>query len=262
MISTVTLQCEPAFNLEEHAEPLDFERALDRLPKLLDENEHVKLWWLPHTERMEVYRANRTAQPPTAKAGRVASTSRRCPGACTRPLLRAGAVRPDAVPALNRVVAGYDVPELPSRGRGHPRVQRAAGAAASRDGVRRRREYGAAAMYALRDFIKREGLAVNFIVEMRFVAADENMLSPAHGRDTCQIGAYQFENRDTARYFAGFEALMLPMGGRPHWGKEHSVGRRAIREMYPLYDRFDEIRRELDPRGVFENAFVKRMFVD
>lgn len=262
VVTRVTLECEPLFNLEEQAEPLAFEVALERLPELLEQNDFLKLWWLPHTDFIQVYAANRTGSARTPKTlARRFDESALSRGVFAA-ALRVGRSRPGAIPALNRGVAQgifrrtrrvdeavrvFNVPQVPV----HREMEYAVAL-----------EYGTAAMHALRDFIARERLRVNFIVEARFVAEDDNMMSPAHGRPSCQIGAYMFESDDIERYFSGFEQLMLPMGGRPHWGKEFSVRAAALREMYPDYERFNALRRELDPKGVFENDFVRRVFVE
>ncbi len=262
VVSTVTLQCEPEFNLEEVTEPVHFERALDRLPQLLESHEHVKLWWLPHTDFIQIYLADRSGRKATRRGlSRRLSESSASLGVFAA-LLRAGRARPSMIPALNRVVGGsifvkerrversdrvFNVAQIP--------VHRESEFAVSLD-------YGVGAMYALRDLIQREELRVNFIVEMRFVAADDIMMSPAYGRDSCQIGAYMFESEGIDRYFSEFSRIMHAMGGRPHWGKEFSLPGAQIRELYPMAGRFNEIRKELDPHGIFENDFVRRLFED
>lgn len=260
VISTVTLQCEPEFNLEEVTEPLRFERALDRLPQLLESHEHVKLWWLPHTDSIQIYLADRTGRKATRRGLARRFDDSPASLALFAALLRAGKARPAMIPALNRVVGGsifkkeqrvarsdrvFNVPQIP--------VHRESEFAVSLD-------YGVGAMYALRELIRREQLYVNFIVEMRFVAADDIMMSPAYGRDSCQVGAYMFESEGIERYFSEFQRIMHAMGGRPHWGKEFSLPGAAIRELYPMAGRFNELRRELDPDGLFESAFVRRLF--
>lgn len=262
VVSTVTLQCEPEFNLEEIAEPVRFERALDRLPQLLESHEHVKLWWLPHTDSIQIYLADRTGRKATRRGLSRRFDESSASLALFAALLRAGRARPAMIPALNRMVGGsifkkerrvaradrvFNVAQIP--------VHRESEFAVSLD-------YGVGAMYALRDLIQREKLHVNFIVEMRFVAADDIMMSPAYGRDSCHIGAYMFESEGIDRYFAEFQRIMHAMGGRPHWGKEYSLPGPEIRELYPMAARFNEIRRKLDPRGVFENDFIRRLFED
>jgi FAD/FMN-containing dehydrogenase len=62
------------------------------------------------------------------------------------------------------------------------------------------------------------------------------------------------------RYFALFEDEMRALSGRPHWGKQFAAAPEQLRAAYPLYDRFDDLRRRLDPRGVFENDYLRRVF--
>ena len=65
IISTVTLQCVKAYHLEEKAYPLPFEAAIQQLPQLVQNNRHLKLWWFPHADKVQVYAYNKTDLPPT-----------------------------------------------------------------------------------------------------------------------------------------------------------------------------------------------------
>jgi FAD/FMN-containing dehydrogenase len=49
-------------------------------------------------------------------------------------------------------------------------------------------------------------------------------------------------------------------GGRPHWGKLHSLGRERLTELYPDFERFLALRAELDPKGKFLNAHLAKLF--
>jgi L-gulonolactone oxidase len=115
-------------------------------------------------------------------------------------------------------------------------------------------------MTRLRALIASEGHRVNFVVEARFVAADDVMLSPAQGRDSCQLGAYIARGAANHPYMEAFQRLALSMDGRPHWGKVVTVGRAGLEAVVPALGRFDVIRRRLDPEGRFTNAFVSRVF--
>jgi FAD/FMN-containing dehydrogenase len=53
---------------------------------------------------------------------------------------------------------------------------------------------------------------------------------------------------------------MKRLGGRPHWGKRHSLTSLEARALYPLFDRFGEVRRELDPHGTFANPYLRDLF--
>ncbi len=132
--------------------------------------------------------------------------------------------------------------------------------------VHREMEYGiprpqaAPTLRRLRALIERRALRVNFIVELRFVAADDLLLSGAFGRQSCQLGAYMAQAPDLDAYFKLFEAMALEIGGRPHWGKEFSASAEALRACLPRLDDFNALRRDLDPDGLFANPFIRRIF--
>jgi len=106
--------------------------------------------------------------------------------------------------------------------------------------------------------IGREGVRALFPLEVRFVKGDTGWMSPAYGRDTCQIGAYTAEGSDLERYFAGFWREMRAMGARPHWGKEMDHSRDELRALYPEAGRFLALRDELDPERRFGGPFHAR----
>ena len=107
--------------------------------------------------------------------------------------------------------------------------------------------------------IERDKLTVNFITEIRFVKADGGWVSPAHGVDTCQLGAYCHGARATP-YFAAFWREMRELGGvRPHWGKELDHTADEVRALWPELPRFLALRDELDPERVFGGTFHTRV---
>jgi alditol oxidase len=99
------------------------------------------------------------------------------------------------------------------------------------------------------------------ISEVRTVAADDLWLSPAYERDCV---AFHFTwIRDTAAVLPAIEAVeerLMPLGARPHWGKLTTVPPRGIASLYERADDFRQLLRERDPRGVFGNAFVDKVF--
>ena len=86
------------------------------------------------------------------------------------------------------------------------------------------------------------------------------LLSPDQGRQSCRLGCYLARRRDVPRLFAAFEQEMLALGGRPHWGKLFSASPDTLRAAVPGLARFDELRRALDPKGMFANGYVRRIF--
>ena len=117
----------------------------------------------------------------------------------------------------------------------------------------------ASAVRGVRALIDAERFAVNFPIELRFVAADDALLSPAHGRDTAYVAVHAFERMEFEPYFRAVEALLDGLGGRPHWGKRHFQTAATLRDRYPEWDRFAAVRARLDPAGRFANEHVDRV---
>jgi L-gulonolactone oxidase len=260
VITQVTLRCEPAFTLEENASPMRFDEALAAIPRLAAEEEYVKLWWLPHTDFVQVFRYRRTSEKSAfSKLARWVDEKIVNRGVFAL-LLWLTSKWPRAIPAMNRAVRGAYFRPARRIARSDRALTLAMPARHEEVEIALPVEYAAEALVRTRDLIEREKLRVNFVVELRFVAADDAWLSPCHGRDSCFIGAYMARSRGIERYFSTFESEMLALGGRPHWGKQFSAGAEQLAPLYSKWDDFDALRARLDPRGMFENDYVRRLF--
>ncbi|MFG2268613.1 D-arabinono-1,4-lactone oxidase [Streptomyces chartreusis] len=119
------------------------------------------------------------------------------------------------------------------------------------------REHALAALHAI-DAIRATVAPVLQTCEVRLVAADEQWLSPAYGRDTVALHFTWVEDaaavlpvvRRLEEALAGFEP-------RPHWGKVFALPAEVVRARYPRLADFRALTRELDPEGKFANAFVR-----
>jgi FAD/FMN-containing dehydrogenase len=101
---------------------------------------------------------------------------------------------------------------------------------------------------------------VGWRVLYRTVAADEAFLSGAHGRPTVTVSMHHNASLPHDAFFRDIEPILLRHGGRPHWGKKHYRTARDLRPLYPKWDRFQEIRRSMDPGGVFLNDHLRSLF--
>ncbi len=259
VITQVTLKCVPAFNLYERSFTLGFDEALRQMQSLVDAHEHVKFWWLPHTGRVQVFVADRTERErtPLRLMHRVDDAGLLNP--VFAGILALGGRFPAAVPALNWLVAGTYFADYELVDHSHrvfnlpmpPRHLEAEYAFA--------RDQAEDALQQMRALIEWEQIPVNFITEVRFVAGDDIWLSPAYGRDACQIGAYIGDSPRWRAYFEGCEAIATRLGARPHWGKTFFAGREQLRRVYPRFDDFVQVRERLDPRRIFQNDFTRRV---
>jgi FAD/FMN-containing dehydrogenase len=99
-----------------------------------------------------------------------------------------------------------------------------------------------------------------FPLEVRTVAGDDSWLSPAFGRDSVTINVCRTFGRDNGPFFRAIEDALAPFQGRPHWGKQPYLGdAEAYRAIYPRWDDFIDLRRQLDPTGIFLNAPLRAL---
>ncbi len=112
----------------------------------------------------------------------------------------------------------------------------------------------------IRDRIREEWRGeVGWRVLRRTVAPDDAYLSADHGRETVTMGIIQNAELPYEEYFRDIEAVFDHYDGRPHWGKRHTKRAGELRELYPEWDRFQEVRRECDPDGVFESDYMAEL---
>jgi FAD/FMN-containing dehydrogenase len=122
-------------------------------------------------------------------------------------------------------------------------------------------ENGPACFEAVRQRIKAvHRKNVGWRVLYRTVAEDEAFLSGAHGRPTATVSMHHNASLPHDDFFRDVEPILLQYGGRPHWGKKHYRTASDLKKLYPRWDRFQEIRKSMDPDGVFMNDYLRELF--
>jgi FAD-linked oxidoreductase len=263
VISEITFSCVEAFDLEERLELVPFDKALADLGDYLKDNDYCKLWWLPYTDKIQVYTFNKTTKPRTRLdlPGFMDYTG--LSGVLFSGLIVLGRIFPGTIAAMHDVI--QKIHFRPRR-----RVDRSDKIIKVSSSIpsHQETEYAipiesaASAIDATRKLILKSNSKANFPLEVRFVAADDIYMSPASGRDSCYIGPYIASRPWSLFIFAEFEAMIRDYAGRPHWGKSFSLGGEELRPLYPGYDSFNRLRKQCDPHGLFRNSFVDRVFPD
>ena len=97
---------------------------------------------------------------------------------------------------------------------------------------------------------------------MRVVAADKLWMSPNYNQLSCHITQllYNPSEDKIKTYFEGFYLRSRQFRGRPHWGKWFHSNFKDMSEMYPKLKDFLQLRKEMDPKGIFVNDFLKETF--
>ncbi|WP_448853609.1 D-arabinono-1,4-lactone oxidase [Corynebacterium frankenforstense] len=101
---------------------------------------------------------------------------------------------------------------------------------------------------------------VTFPIEVRATGADEVPLSTGYGRESCYIAVHRYHRDDHEELFELIEPVLVAAGGRPHWGKLHTLDHDGLAAVHPHLDAVGELRARVDPQGVFRNPMVDRIF--
>lgn len=110
-----------------------------------------------------------------------------------------------------------------------------------------------------RRILARHRQHVGWRVLYRFIAQDDGYLSPVCNRDSVAISVHQNASLPYQAYFDDIEPIVRAHGGRPHWGKRHSLHGEALSALYPRWSDFMQLRRSFDPHGVFLSEGMSRL---
>lgn len=259
VITTMTLRAVPAFTLRGVDETRPLEEVFDSLDESIDSNDHFEFFTFPHSALAITRTNNRVNDPPRPRARVMAWTNDVLLVNYVFGLVcRIGRRFPSTIPKLNRLVTRVSGSSV--------RVDRSDRIFASPRLVRFTemeyaipRVHAVEAVRAVREVVERRRFHVPFPLEVRFVAPDDALLSPAQGRDTCYIAVHMFERMEWEPYLRDVEGIMSAFAGRPHWGKRHFQTAETLRARYPGWDRFARVRARLDPEGRFANDYIQRV---
>jgi len=108
--------------------------------------------------------------------------------------------------------------------------------------------------------IEKERPDVFFPIECRRIAPDDAWLSPFQGEPRGSIAVHAHYKDEFAFLYTLIEPIFRRYGGRPHWGKLHSVSGDQLAGLYPRWNDFLKVRAQLDPDGRMLNPYLKGLF--
>lgn len=260
VVTALRLRLRPAYRLRDQTciEPL--EEALEKLPDRLQRYRHVECWWFPHADvigvRTMAETTDRVDDRPFGRWLKEAVVGNRLFGAA------AGLSRLPGLaglrPGLSRVVARL-AGEKPYVDWSDRVLATGRTVLANEMEYAVPAEQGPAAIRAVRDYVRSRRTPVLFPIEFRYVAADDIPLSPFYQRTSAVLSIHQDARVPSDPYFRDVERLLLEMGGRPHWGKLHTLTARELEPMYPEWAAFQGLRAHLDPTGKFLTPYLRRV---
>ena len=113
------------------------------------------------------------------------------------------------------------------------------------------------ALNAMRELMLASQPDAIYPLEVRTVGPDDAYLSPNYRTATCVISVSGTPGTDYWDYLRSVDALLAPFDARVHWGKLHFLTPERLHARYPQAQAFIDVRRELDPQGVFLNDHLR-----
>jgi len=97
-------------------------------------------------------------------------------------------------------------------------------------------------------------------LQVRWQKADQGYLSAQNGRDSTSISVSGEIGRDYLPFLRAVDRALQPFDARPHWGKLHFLNAQRVRALYPDFEKFQAVRRQMDPTSLFLNAHLEKLF--
>lgn len=117
----------------------------------------------------------------------------------------------------------------------------------------------AAAFAELRRYFTTRPAPVVFPLEVRTTAGDDTWLGTASGRNSVYIAVHRYIRDRVPQYFPEMESILRSHGGRPHWGKQHTLRAPDLAQLYPRFQDFRAVRQQVDPQGLFVNDYLREL---
>ncbi len=264
VVTAVTLQCEPLYNVLEVHEQVDYREAAQRIPHALDRHEFVSVFWSPAGGIANFKLGNRSQLPATPTRGRMSPAWQDKSIKFTGRLL---SYVVDRVPALTEHMAtlisenigtGSQVVSEPD----FSHYQQIYPPVISSEFSLPIENASVAWAWVIERLMQywRSGIRpVNMVFHARFGRPSQAWIASSTGRHSCHLEVLCLDgNRHRELFATEFdEKLRGTFGGRPHWGKDIARPWLAAATHGSNMDAFLEVRRQLDPKQRFLNPFLR-----
>jgi FAD-linked oxidoreductase len=243
----------PAFHLAERIEKKPWGEIRERYDELVSQQRHVEFWFFPHADSVILKTLELTdpCDPPPSTTDMEEATFRR--------LLNVGALIPPLVPTLQRLMMKTEMNGR-RRGPAHAIFPSDRTIRFEEMEYEMPRAVGLETLEEVVGWIRRKRLPVSFPFEFRVVAADDIWMSPMNAGPVAAISMHQYAKMPWRKTLAAAAAIFRAAGGRPHWAKRHTLTRADVDALYPMAERYRDVRRATDPAGKFLNSHLAELF--
>lgn len=258
IITEYSIRVVPLFNLHAVERPMLISDVVSQFEQLIKNNDFFEFYWIPHT-KWALTKANNVTNLPADPPARFSTWMHKIvlENIAFGILCRIGRVAPSLIPRFATLLPGAGRVEF---------VNVSHRVFSSKRLVKfYEMEYSISisavgrALNEIMQMIEQRNLKISFPIEVRCTGADDIPLSTSSGRESAYIAVHMYQGCDYDEYFKAVEEILVRYEGRPHWGKLHYMDGTQLSSLYPEYQRFIEVRNQLDPEGVFTNDYLRRV---
>lgn len=260
VITKVTLQCVTAYKLKLEIKKETITSCLDNLNNYNHQNRNFEFYWLPYSNWVQTKFSNISLQEAKAPNALNYLNDIVLENIAFGALNQVSRLIPQTVPKVGAFL-GNAISEVEKTNWSHlvyatPRLIKF-----------NEMEYNIPienfkdCFLEIKDcFEDKEKFKINFPTENRFLKADDIWLSPAYQRTSAHISAHVLKGMPYQHYFNTLESIFKNHDGRPHWGKLHTQQVSSLQKLYPKWNDFIAIRKQLDPNNLFINGYLRSIF--
>lgn len=265
VMSTVTFKCEPNYTLHIKEAPQDDKVWLSKLKERLNTHDFLRILWLPHTSKGYVITGDKIDKSVQVKEN-LGPSFLKYRRAASKFLYSYSHKYPWTTAIANKLLyLGFFTSKKSHKGSLYQ-----ATVTKSRGSTLELAEW-TVDLDKFPEVFKELKAEINkwsnrsFIhipMDIRFVSKDNSWLSYAYKKDIVTMGCVSrsAENADSYEAFKTVERIFLKYGGTPHWGKRFEAKDRELSKLYPKWQDFKTLRRNLDPTGKFLNPYLETLF--
>jgi FAD-linked oxidoreductase len=259
-VTEIGMKVRPRYKLAKSYFIHSVDETFRQLDGMVRANRHFEFFWYPYNDHIVCKSLNETdaraPEPRSAQAMRLRGARPNLKSHAMRAIYEALPYMPGMQKSAHRVLAvlrrsfgrvRWSNETFPS-----PRLVRFSEmeyAVPYEDGPDAVREIAAA--------IRKKRIVTGYPIVFRVVDGDDIWLSPFYGRKCATISVHQYHRHDPKELFDTCEDIFRDYGGRPHWGKWHTMTATEAAKLYPKYEAFRMLRRRIDPEGKFLNRYLR-----
>ncbi|OYW01331.1 MAG: FAD-dependent oxidoreductase [Acidiphilium sp. 37-64-53] len=238
VISELSLQAMPAYNLHERLWRDDFETCMARYDELAANYRHFSFFWCPVSESRHLY-----CLPDTSA---VSSTDKSADVCEMKTMaITEGSPMQNGFERIAYSSEIYPIEYVPN----FHELEYAVPAA-----------HGKEALREVRHLMLTKHTNCIYPIEFRFTAGDSGWMSPFYEQDSVTISVSGGPGIDYWSYLHDVDIILRRYNSRPHWGKIHFLDTDDVTALYPKGEQFRRLRRQLDPNGTFLNDHLRTLF--